>query len=120
MNKMKKTFMTLPALFMLMALSLQAYAQEPIELAKRANDYFMAKWSDPSVPTNAKKLRPSNLWTRGVYYEGLMALHSIAPEDRYMQYVDKWGEFHKWGPYSGKLTTVDADHQFCAQTYFMR
>ena len=95
-------------------------AQSPIELAKRANDYFMAKWSDPSTPTNAKKLRPSNLWTRGVYYEGLMALNEIEPQQRYMDYVDRWGEFHKWGPYSGRLTTVDADHQCCGQTYFMR
>lgn len=120
MNMMKRPLMTLSALLVLTLLSLHTHAQEPIELAKRANDYFMAKWSDPSVPTNAKKLRPSNLWTRGVYYEGLMALHAIAPDNRYMDYVDKWGEFHKWGPYSGKLTTVDADHQCCAQTYFMR
>ena len=120
MNMMKKPFMTLSALLVLTVISLHSNAQGPIELAKRANDYFMAKWSDPSVPTNAKKLRPSNLWTRGVYYEGLMALHAIAPENQYMDYVDRWGEFHKWGPYSGKLTTVDADHQCCAQTYFMR
>ena len=45
-----------------------------VGLALRANDYFMAKWSDPTAPTNFKKYRPSNLWTRGVYYEGLMAL----------------------------------------------
>ena len=98
----------------------EAVAQQPLELAKRANDYFMAKWSDPSAPTNAKKLRPSNLWTRGVYYEGLMALNSVEPDERYMDYVDRWGTFHKWMPYSSRLTTVDADHQCCAQTYFMR
>ena len=100
--------------------SAEAVAQQPLELAKRANDYFMAKWSDPSAPTNAKKLRPSNLWTRGVYYEGLMALNSVEPDERYMDYVDRWGTFHKWMPYSSRLTTVDADHQCCAQTYFMR
>ena len=43
------------------------------------NNYFMKKWPDPSVPTFVKKERPSNLWTRAVYYEGLMALHEIYP-----------------------------------------
>ena len=52
---MKKLFMTLSALLVLTVISLHSNAQGPIELAKRANDYFMAKWSDPSVPTNAKK-----------------------------------------------------------------
>ena len=36
-----------------------------------ANDYFMQKYSDPGKPTFVKKERPSNLWTRGVYFEGL-------------------------------------------------
>ena len=47
----------------LLCLSLCGYAQNPIELAQRANNYFMAKWSDPTAPTNFKKLRPSNLWS---------------------------------------------------------
>ena len=64
-----------------LCLTIGAYAQSPIELAQRANNYFMAKWSDPTTPTNFKKLRPSNLWTRGVYYEGLIALNEVAPEE---------------------------------------
>jgi rhamnogalacturonyl hydrolase YesR len=72
-----------------LCLTIGAYAQSPIELAQRANNYFMAKWSDPTTPTNFKKLRPSNLWTRGVYYEGLMALNEVTSEDRYMEYTDK-------------------------------
>ena len=103
-----------------LCLTIGAYAQSPIELAQRANNYFMAKWSDPTTPTNFKKLRPSNLWTRGVYYEGLIALNEVAPEDRYIEYIDKWGQFHKWDVYGGKYTTADADHQCCAQTYFAR
>ena len=103
-----------------LCITIGPYAQSPIELAQRANNYFMAKWSDPTTPTNFKKLRPSNLWTRGVYYEGLMALNEVTSEDRYMEYTDKWGNFHKWDVYGGKYTTADADHQCCAQTYFAR
>lgn len=93
---------------------------EILDVAKRANEYFMAKWNDPTEPTKAKKIRPNNLWTRGVYFEGLMALNEVEPQQRYMDYVDAWGKFHKWGPYSQNLNTVDADHQCCAQTYLMR
>lgn len=114
---MKKTLLLLLAALITAA----GFAQnEQIALAERANNYFMAKWSDPAEPTKAKKLRPSNLWTRAVYFEGLMALNDVAPQQRYLDYVDKWGEFHKWMPYSNNLKTMDADHQCCAQTYILR
>lgn len=108
-----------------MALStvLTASAQtkaEVLSVAQRANDYFMAKWSDATAPTNAKKMRPNNLWTRGVYYEGLFALNEIDPQERYMEYVDTWGKFHKWNVYSYNAKTIDADHQCCGQGYFQR
>ena len=57
--------------------SAQPTADEVLNVARRANDYFMQKYEDPTVPTNVNKVRPSNLWTRAVYYEGLMALHDI-------------------------------------------
>ena len=102
------------------AMLLAQTKEEVMEKTLLANDYFMAKWSDPSWPTTAKKLRPSNLWTRGVYFEGLMALNEIEPRQSYMDYVDKWGTFHKWDVYSHNPQTMDADHQCCAQTYIMR
>ncbi len=37
-----------------------------------ANDYFMKIWPDPSQKIVLDKVRTSNLWTRGIYYEGLM------------------------------------------------
>ncbi len=94
-------------------------AEEALTLARRANDYFMQKWSDPTEPTKAKKLRPSNLWTRAVYYEGLLALNDIDPQQRYLDYTDTWANFHKWQAYS-KVETVDADHQCCFQAYLTR
>ena len=103
-----------------LCITIGAYAQSPIELAQRANNYFMEKWSDPTAPTNFKKLRPSNLWTRGVYYEGLIALNEVEPEDRYIEYIYKFRQFHKCDVYGAKYTTADADHQCCAQTYFAR
>ena len=57
---------------------------EILQAARLTNDYFMEKYSDPTQPTNVKKIRPSSLWTRAVYYEGLMALNAIDPQQRYL------------------------------------
>ena len=90
-----------------------------LSATRRANDYFMQKYEDPTVPTNWKRVRPSSLWTRAVYYEGLMALHEIDPQQRYLDYTDRWADFHQWTPRNG-VNTCDADDQCCAQTYLMR
>ena len=94
----------------------QTTADDVLKTARLANDYFMAKYEDPTVPTNWKRVRPSSLWTRAVYYEGLMALQRIDPQQRYMDYAFTWAEFHKWTPRNG-TQTCDADDQCCGQTY---
>jgi rhamnogalacturonyl hydrolase YesR len=81
------------------------------------NDYFMKKYADYTQPSNdGRTVRPSNIWTRGVYYEGLMALHRIYPREEYYRYAFDWAEFHKWGMRNGN-TTRNADDQCCGQTY---
>lgn len=106
------------------AIALPAVAQtatqaEVLDAARNANDYFMAKYADPTEPTNVKKIRPSSLWTRAVYYEGLMALYGIDPKNKYIDYTDRWAAFHKWTPRDG-TSTRDADNQCCSQTYLDR
>lgn len=81
-----------------------------------ANDYFMQKWPETGKTIITNKERPSNIWTRGVYYEGLMALHEIFPKDTYYDYAYSWAEFHKWG-FNGGNTTRNADNYCAAQTY---
>lgn len=98
------------------------YGQKPrdvMSLARRVNDYFTAQNPDPTKPTFVKRQRSSNLWTRAVYYEGLMALYSIDPQKRYLDYTDRWGTFHKWAARSSELNT-NADNQCCEQTYLDR
>lgn len=113
---MKKLHLLLTLMLLPCCISAQ---EDVLEAAIRTNDYFMAKYADPTEPTNVKRIRPSNLWTRAVYYEGLMALNDIAPEQRYIDYTDKWANFHKWTPRYG-ITTTHADDQCCAQTYLDR
>lgn len=102
-----------------LTMTAQTTADDVLSVARRANDYFMAKYSDPTLPTNVKKVRPSSLWTRAVYYEGLMALNDVDPQQRYIDYTDRWATFHQWTPRNG-INTCDADDQCCAQTYLMR
>ena len=86
---------------------------EPMRLT---NQYFMDKWSDPEKPIVTNRERPSNIWTRGVYYEGLMALYSIDHQKKYYDYAVDWSEKHKWGLRTG-ANTRNADDQTCGQTY---
>ena len=94
-------------------------ADEVINTLRQVNNYFMAKHADPTLPTNVGRIRPSSLWTRGVYYEGLMALYEIDTDKRYIDYTDRWASFHQWTPRNG-VKTNDADDQCCGQTYVDR
>lgn len=81
-----------------------------------ANSYFMQKWPDAGKPIMTNIERPSNIWTRAVYYEGLMALYSVDKKQSYYDYAVQWGEKHSWG-LRGGVATRNADNQCCGQTY---
>lgn len=83
---------------------------------RQANEYFMNKWPDAGKTIYTNIERPSNIWTRAVYYEGLMALYSIDKKKTYYDYALQWGEKHKWG-LRGGVATRNADNQACGQTY---
>jgi unsaturated rhamnogalacturonyl hydrolase len=89
---------------------------ERAEISKQlesVNAYFMKLWPDPGKEIGP---RPSNIWTRGVYYEGLIALYQVDPKPEYLDYAVRWGESHKWGLRHG-ISTRNADDQCCGQTY---
>ncbi|MGV3704202.1 MAG: glycoside hydrolase family 88 protein [Arcticibacter sp.] len=87
-----------------------------LKVMRATNDYFMKKWPDPGKEIMTNRVRPSNIWTRGVYYEGLMDLYRIDKKKAYYDYAVEWGEKHKWGLRNG-TTTRNADDQACGQTY---
>ncbi|NLV52855.1 MAG: glycoside hydrolase family 88 protein [Bacteroidales bacterium] len=112
--------------FLLFVLVQGVHAQpdwkEVLKTLECANDYFLRNNPDPGKPTYVKKERPSNLWTRGVYFEGLMALVDVEKQlkgekyEVYKQYVMDWGTAHQWTPRNG-IATRDADDYCCSQTY---
>ena len=112
-------------IFILVAIcvSARAYTIQPDEVLSQirlVNAYFMQKYTDPTEDTHVGgKTRPSSLWTRAVYYEGLTALYDIDPQPAYLDYIDRWASHHQWTPRNG-ISTTDADDQCCAQTYIWR
>lgn len=97
-----------------------------LEAMRRANDFFVARWPDPSLDiVSPDKTRPSNLWTRAIYFEGLMSLFAIEPDAvkraAYYDYAVAWGssKSHPWAlTYTApSVPTNNADNQACGQTY---
>ena len=117
---MKKIILTLMVFLATMTATAQeGKGNEVMSTLRLVNDYFMAKYADPTLPTNVNRIRPSSLWTRAVYYEGLMALYEIDANPQYTDYTDRWASFHQWTPRNG-VKTNDADDQCCGQTYVDR
>ena len=87
-----------------------------LKTLRLTNQYFMDKWPDAGKPIFTNIERPSNIWTRAVYYEGLMKLYGIDKKKEYYDYALQWGEKHKWG-LRGGIKTRNADNQCCGQTY---
>src|ERR1041384_3616602 len=106
----------------MIGIAVATYAQaipkkkEVLKAMTLANKYFMNKWPDPGKSIITNRERPSNIWTRAVYYEGLMALHKIDPQKKYYDYAVEWGNKHNWSLRSGN-NTRNADDQCCGQTY---
>ena len=90
--------------------------KEVLHSMRLTNQYFMNKWPDPGKSIVTNRERPSNIWTRAVYYEGLMALYNLDKQQKYYDYAVDWGQKHNWGLRSG-ATTRNADDQACGQTY---
>jgi rhamnogalacturonyl hydrolase YesR len=96
-----------------------------LEAIRRANTYFTGLHTDHTADIVTDKTRPSNLWTRAIYYEGLMGLYAIEPDlarkTAYYDYAVKWGASpgHPWTmTYTAAETLTDnADHLACGQTY---
>lgn len=103
-----------------MAQSRLAPREETLETLIKINDFYLKNHPDPlkDIPYYSRnKVYEANLWTRAVYFEGLMALYSIYPENRYYDYAYNWGDGFKWGMRKDETTTRNADNYACAQTY---
>lgn len=119
---MKRIFFAAVAVFVATAYC-QAQTEkqkEILSVAQRTNNYFMKKFENPNLDYHANgKVYKTNLWTRAVYYEGLTAFYEVDPQQKYLEYTDEWGNFHKWLPRKG-ADNDNADNQCCQQVYIDR
>ncbi len=93
---------------------------EVLKTLMKVNDHYLRKHPDPllGIPYySRKKVYEANIWTRAVYFEGLMALHSIYPANRYYDYAYKWADGFKWGMRRDDTTTRNADNYCATQVY---
>ncbi|MDR2840760.1 MAG: glycoside hydrolase family 88 protein [Paludibacter sp.] len=111
-----------------MAVSLSALATTPdsvhlsrsqtLAYTQAVNNYFMATYPDVTANSHVGgKERNSRIWTRGVYYEGLMAFYRQYPTPQCLTYATTWGNFHNWITTSGSGQARHADYQCCGQAY---
>lgn len=118
-----RTTLTLCALGVAVLATSQTPLKKPLcsdvlAVAKKVNAYFMKKVPDPTAPSFVGQQRPSNIWTRAVYYEGLLDLYSVYPDNSYFDYAYKWGKFHDWSFHGGDVTR-NADNYAVAQIYML-
>lgn len=121
MNKIKITAFALSFLILSASLFAQPLPSKKniLKTLRLANQYFMDKWPDQAkdifVPSK-NRTWPSHIWTRAVYYEGLMALYSIDRKKKYYDYAVGWADKHQWNLRDGTKTR-NGDNQACGQTY---
>ncbi|MBQ8423323.1 MAG: glycoside hydrolase family 88 protein [Coprobacter sp.] len=85
--------------------------------ASLVNDYFMRICPDPTTDSYVGgKKRNSRIWTRGVYYEGLMAMYRQRPVTAWYEYTSEWGDFHEWVSNDTKAPS-NADFHCCGMAY---
>lgn len=123
LNLLKKSVCLLACLMLIPVFSAEAQKRpsnkELLSAMELANDYFMNKWPDTGlgIPYPSRnKVYESNLWTRAVYYEGLMGLYSVNKDPKCLAYAVDWGEKHKWDLRRGYMTR-NADNQCCGQIF---
>lgn len=91
--------------------------EKTLEAMHTTNQYFMDKWPDVGKRIVHERSRASNIWTRGVYYEGLMAMYKLDPRPADLDYALRWAGFHQWNLRDGETYTRNADNQCAGQTY---
>jgi len=88
-----------------------------LEAMSKTNTYFMREWPDAGKRIVTNMSRASNIWTRAVYYEGLMAFYTINKKPEFIDYANQWANFHHWDLRDGDTFTRNADNQCAGQTY---
>ena len=87
--------------------------------ADKVAGYFITNYPDVGADSYVGgKKRNSKIWTRGVFYEGLLNMYRENPREDWLKYAVDWGEFHQWiSSTDNEARSHNADYQCCGQSY---
>ncbi len=87
--------------------------------AEKVAGYFISRNPDVGADSYVGgKKRNSKIWTRGVFYEGLLNIYREQPKTEWLKYATDWGDFHKWiSSTDNEARNANADYQCCGQSY---
>ena len=92
-------------------------AESIMETTEKVAAYFIENNPDVGAESHVGgKTRNSRIWTRGVFYEGLLNAYRENPRDEWLRYALDWGEFHQWYSCTDSQKR-HADFQCCGQAY---
>jgi rhamnogalacturonyl hydrolase YesR len=94
----------------------EAVGSNALRTMRLVNDRFLSEWPAPGADIGPNRGVPSNTWTRAVYFEGMLALYDVAPDQRLLDYGMAWADGHAWR-LSGAPDTRLADDQCAGQAY---
>jgi rhamnogalacturonyl hydrolase YesR len=85
---------------------------------RSANSWFTTAHPNAGAAINSS--HAANLWTRAVYFEGLMGLYDVETDatrkTSYHTYIVNWGSTFSWQLY-GNNTSGEPNSMCCGQTY---
>ncbi|EDY44077.2 glycosyl hydrolase, family 88 [Streptomyces sp. SPB074] len=79
---------------------------EITRVLRRVADHWIGAHTSPG----------DNLWANATFYSGLLALHALTKDARYLSYARSWAEQHAYG-LSGGTRTRHADNHNAGQAY---
>jgi rhamnogalacturonyl hydrolase YesR len=80
------------------------------------DSHFIKRWPTSGCNTCLSGSHAGNIWTRGVYFEGHMALYQMAPDSTLYAYATTWGTFFNWA-FNGGNGGANANGECAGQAY---
>ena len=80
------------------------------------DSHFIQRWPTSACASCLSGGHAGNIWTRGVYFEGHMALYQMAPDSTLYAYATTWGSYFNWA-FNGGNGGANANGECAGQAY---
>ena len=62
----------------------------------RINTFYMDKFSDYTRLSESSERSSTNIWTRGLYFDGILSFYDITKDDEIFQFAEDWSIYNNW------------------------